>query len=311
MPPDRFSFLALPDQVADWRFVVLCAAADECGLLAALPGTPGEVAAAAGLDPHAARVVLDALAEWGAVAVGEDGRYGLGPSLPEGDDLLAIHHHARALRQTSGVVTERLRGVPTERPGVRDLERWQAAMAVNARRMAPALVDACLARAPGAGRVLDLGGGHGAYGLEFVRRGLHATLQDRPEVIDMHRRRGELEAAGVELFPGDFFEVLPEGPFDIVFCAGITHTFDGEHNRRLYPRLRPLVAPGGGLAIVTLPRRSSPAASLLGVQMLVVGAGGDTHAEDEYRAWLEAAGFDMEVARFDDQPRPLIWARPR
>ena len=228
MPAETFSFLATPDRVADWRLVVLCAVAYETGLLAALPGPPQDLAARAGLDPGAARVVLDALVPWRVVEHDGNGAYAAGPAAPSAEELLAISHHARAIRQTAAVLPDRLRGVDTEGLGLpRDLERWQDSMAANSRRVAPTLVDACLARTPGAERVLDLGGGHGEYGLEFARRGLAVTLQDQTPVVEMHRRRGGVEAAGVQLFEGDFFEVLPEGPFDVVWCAGITHTFDG------------------------------------------------------------------------------------
>ena len=154
-----------------------------------------------------------------------------------------------------------------------------------------------------------LGGGHGEYGLEFARRGLTTVLQDRPVMLEFPHRREAWAAGGVELFPGDFFELLPEGPFDLVYCAGVTHTFDAEHNRRLYERLRPLVAPDGALAIVTF-LRGSPRARLFAIQMLVVGNDGDTHSEDDYRLWLEEAGFGAELVGLDDREQALIIARP-
>ena len=311
VPADGFSTFAPPGQVADGRLVVLCAVADETGLLDALPGPPDDVAARSGLEPGAARVVLDALAAWGVVERDGGGAYRVGPAAPSAEDLPAISHHARSIRQTAAVLPDRLRGTGTEELGLPpDLERWQDVMAAAARDVAPALVDACLARTPGARRVLDLGGGHGEYGLEFARRGMAVTLQDQTPVIEMHRRRGGVEAAGVELFDGDFFEVLPEGPFDVVWCAGVTHTFDGQCNRLLYRRLGPLVSPDGAIAIFTFLRGQAPEAALFAIQMLVVGRGGDTHGEAEYRQWLEEAGFSMEVAEVVDG-RSLLHARRR
>jgi len=190
-----------------------------------------------------------------------------------------------------------------------DLERCQAGMAARARTFAPKVVDACLARVPHAKRVLDLGGGHGEYSLEFARRGLSAVLQDRPAMLEFPERRTVWEAGGVEPFPGDFFEVLPEGPFDVVFCAGVTHTFDGDHNRRLYQLVRPLVPDDGALAIVTFPR-GTPRARVFAVQMLVVGNHGDTHSLEDYGAWLAGAGFAMEPTVVDELQQSLILARP-
>jgi SAM-dependent methyltransferase len=190
-----------------------------------------------------------------------------------------------------------------------EVDQWQAGMAVRARTVAPALVDASLAAVPDARRVLDLGGGHGEYGLEFARRGLQVVLQDRPTMLAFPRRREVWAAGGVELFPADFFDALPEGPFDIVWLAGVTHTFDGEHNRRLYRSLRPLVAPGGAVVIVTF-LRGTPRARVFAVQMLVVGNRGDTHAEEEYREWLGEAGFGMELVDVDQLGQQVIVARP-
>jgi hypothetical protein len=45
--------------------------------------------------------------------------------------------------------------------------------------------------------------------------------------------------------------------------------------------------------------------------MLVVGNRGDTHSEDDYREWLGAAGFTMELAPIDRPEQSLIIARPR
>ena len=111
------------------------------------------------------------------------------------------------------------------------------------------MVDACLRRFPRARRVLDLGGGHGEQSLEFARRGLRPTMQDRPEVVEIAERRGQLGNAGVELFAGDFFTTLPPGPFDLVICGLTTNMYDGARNRDLYRRPRPITAPAGGLAI--------------------------------------------------------------
>lgn len=306
------SFLAPAGQVCDWRLVVLVDAAAQAGLLNALPGTPAELAAGAGLDSHATEVVLDALAAFGVVALGNSGAYEAGPAAPDPDAIAVLGHHARALRRWSGSLEGRLRGQPgASQPGGIVPAQFIDALAVNARRYAPAVVDACLRRFPGARSALDLGGGHGEYALEFARRGLRATLQDRPEMIDVVRARGHLGDAGVELYAGDFFERLPPGPFDIVFCAGITHTMPAHLNQRLYRRLAAIVARGGGVVIMTFLRRSNEAARLFAVQMLANGSGGDTYSESEYRAWLEGAGFAVaEVAADGRPPQVMIFAVP-
>ena len=90
------------------------------------------------------------------------------------------------------------------------------------------------------------------------------TLQDLEPTIEL-LDAGDLPESGVELFAGGYFEILPDGRFDVVLCAGITHIFDGERNRLLYRRLASIVAPGG-LAIVTFLPERNPIASIFAVQ---------------------------------------------
>jgi cyclopropane fatty-acyl-phospholipid synthase-like methyltransferase len=133
-------------------------------------------------------------------------------------------------------------------------------------------------------------------------------MQDRPEVIEMARRVGTLEEAGVELFAGDFFEALPGTTFDLVLCAGVVYTMGAARNLELFRRVKPMVAPDGALALHTFLRRSDDLAALFAVQML--GAtGGDTHGEGDLRHWLSQAGYgSVEVHRLDRRPESLVFA---
>lgn len=295
---DELSFLAPPGRTADWRMVLLYDAAADAGVISSLPGSPKDLAAGLGLDVHAVRVVLDALAVWDVVKL-TDGRYLPGPNLPTAEAAAVWRHHARSIRLWSRELEGRLRSSrgsasPSLPPG---LALWLEGLAVNARESAPAAVDACLTRVPGARRVLDLGGGHGEYALEFARRGVDVTMQDRPEVVELVRRVGDLEDQGVELFAGDFFEVLPGGHFDVVFCAGVTYTYDGETNLRLARTVKGVVATGGVFAVLTFLRDAVPVAPVFAVQMLAVGRGGDTHSYEDYRGWLLRAGFESVDAK--------------
>lgn len=306
------SFLAPPGELSDWRMVLLHDVAEDAGVLSALPGTPADVASARGLEPHAVRVVLEALAVWDVVERDEDGRYALGPDAPDGDLAAQHHHHARSMRLWTSQVADRLHGLALgdgPGPDPTELERWMAALAAYARPAAPAVVDACLARFPDARRVLDLGGGHGEHALAFARQGLQVTMQDRDAVIDLARRSGRLSDAGVELFAGDFFEELPGPPFDIVFSSAVTETYDAERNADLYARLGPATAPGGGVALLVFVRGRNDVAPAFAVQMLAVGRGGDTYSEAEYRSWLEGSGYlDVDVVDIEGRAQSLVMA---
>jgi SAM-dependent methyltransferase len=305
--PTDLTFLAPPGAAADWRTVVLCDAAAATGVFEQLPGTAEELATRTGLEPQALRVVLDALRTVGVLETGGDGRFRLGTDAPEPAAMATVRHHARALRRWANGLEPRLRGESTRDPaGVADPEMFHDALAANARKVAPEIVDVCLRRFPEARSVLDLGGLHGEYSLEFTRRGLQATMQDLPAMVDVARRKGRLDAAGVDLFEGSFFDTVPDGPFDLAFCSGITHTFDGEHNRMLFRNLRKVVAPGGGVTVVTFLRGRNPMSALFAIQMLVNDNGGDTHLEAEYRSWMGEAGFTVDHDVLD---LPLLGAR--
>ena len=294
------SFLAPPGEVLDWRLAILLDVAVGEGVLSLLPGDVDDIARKRELDPRGVRVVLDALRSWDVVERTDGGSYRLGAAAPDAAATAVIRHHARAIARWSGSVRGRLRGEVNEQPaGIFDPETFLDALAVNARKAAPSLVDLCLQRFPDVRRVIDLGGGHGEYSLEFARRGLEVTMQDLPRMIDIAERRGRLAAAGVELVAGSFFDGVPEGPFDLAFATGIVHTFDGDHNLQLYRNLRPVVTDNGGVAVVTMVRGRNTIADLFAVQMFSNGHGGDTHAEDDHRRWLSDAGFEPDPRIID------------
>lgn len=295
---DDLTFLAPPGAVADWRMVLLLDAAIATGVFDRLPGTAEEVAERAGLAPAALRVVLSALVTLEVLQAGADGSFSLGPAAPEPAAMPSVRHHARAMRRWATSIEAQLRGERTSGE-ITDPETFHDALRRNAQQVAPAVVDAVMARFPSAGSVLDLGGLHGEYSLEFTRRGLKATMQDMPAMVDVARRQGRLEAAGVDLYEGSFFDAVPDGPFDIAFCSGITHTFGAEQNLSLFRNLRPVVTPAGGVAVVTFLRGRNPLSALFAVQMLLNDNGGDTHTEEEYRAWLAEAGFAVDGGVLD------------
>lgn len=307
------SFLASPGTLSDWRMVLAYEASVEAGILAALPGRPAELASRLELDERALRALLEALAVWSVVEIDDRGRYSSGPGLPSPEDDAVLRQHAAVIRRWAMLLGDRLRdrtATSDELSGRARPDVWLNFLAANARRLAPAALDACIRRFPRLERVLDLGGGHGEYSLELVRRGIHPVMQDLPDVIEMADRGDRLSKAGVELFPGDFFETLPPGPFDLVLCAGVTHTFDGHRNLDLYRGLHDIIAPDGGLAIVTFLRGSNPVASLFALQMLVATDGGDAHGEEDYRRWLGEAGYGpLEVQNLESRPQTVVLAR--
>lgn len=311
----ELSFLGPPGEVADWRMVLLYDVAAGAGVFGALPGTPADVASARDLDEHAVRVVLEALAVWGIVERDDSGRYAPGAAAPDADLGALFRHHARSLRLWTTGVEDRLRRVPpgdVVGPTSAAVDDWMAALGAYARPGAATVVDACLARFPHARTVLDLGGGHGEHALAFAARGLQVTLQDRAPMIDLARRSGRLEGAGIQLFEGDFFETLPEIRFDVVFSSAVSETYDRRRNVDLHGRLRSATAPTGGIALLVFMRGRNGVSPIFAVQMMSVGRGGDTYGESDYRGWLEGAGFtEVEVVDVTGSSQSLVLASRR
>ena len=305
--------LAPPDQLVDWRLALAYQAASAGGVLDALPGSVADLAARCELHEGALRAVLELLVAWDLVAIDGRGRYVHGPAAPAPADAAALAQHGVWIRRWSALLHQRLHDraatsddAPARPPTAAGLDL----LAAITRRVTRPVLDICLNRFPHARRVLDLGGGHGEYSLELARRGVAATMQDLPAVIEIAERRGLLTAAGIALFAGDLFSTLPPGPFDLVLCSTVTNMFDEAGNRDLYRRLRPIIAPDGGLAIATYLRDRGPVGASFGLQMLVATDGGDAHGEDDYRSWLTDAGYGApEFHDLDDPPQTVVLAR--
>lgn len=312
MPLD-LSFLAAPGSLADWRMVLAYEAAVEAGVLGALPATPADLAARLELDEGALGALLGELAVFSVVEVDEHGRYASIAGAPSPQDDAVLRQHAAVIRRWATLLGDRLRDrtASSDQPSLRARpEVFLTFLAANARRLTPGVLDACTSSFPRMERVLDLGGGHGEYSLELARRGLRPVMQDLPDVIELADRDNRLTDAGVELFAGDFFATLPPGPFDLVLCAGVTHTFDGQLNPDLYRRLRTIIAPDGGVAIVTFLRARNPVTSIFALQMLVATEAGDTHGEEDYRRWLAEAGYGaLELHDLEGRPQTVVLAQ--
>ncbi|MFD9061125.1 methyltransferase [Kitasatospora purpeofusca] len=158
-------------------------------------------------------------------------------------------------------------------------------------------------------RLLDVGGGSGAYPVELCRRFSHltATVFDLPHVGDLARRRiAEAKLDGtVDAVAGDFNRdpALPGG-YDVIVLSSVLHDWDEETGRALLRKCRAAL-PGGGVVLICElllndERTGPPAAALMGMNMLVETEGGKNYSAAEYGAWLLDAGFSrVEVLPLD------------
>ncbi len=157
---------------------------------------------------------------------------------------------------------------------------------------------------------LDVGGGGGAQSARFLARGIHPTLLDLPEVVELARERLGPLAAQMDFCPCDFLRELPAGPYDLVFLGNIFHIYGPARNRDLLARVHGVLAPGGVVAAVDFVWERSPRAALFAVNMLQATVEGGVWHDSDYRAWFAEAGLrDVDIQDLAHGGNQLLLAR--
>jgi len=304
---------ALPDDLAqtirgfqDSRAILTAIELDAFSAVAD-GASAAQAAAKLGTDPRATEMLLNALAALGLLSK-HDGTFHNTPvsaryfvaGSPD-DSRAATMHTANLCRWST--LTDCVRaGTAVTRREPREVDdRWTrpfiAAMHRNARERAPHVVGAV--GTAGVRRMLDVGGGSGAYSIAFAQASaeLHAEVLDRPEVLDI--AQGHINQAGlagrVTTRVGDLrADAFGEG-FDLVLVSAICHMLSPDENRDLLRRCRHALAPRGRVAIqdfILEEDKTAPKmAALFSLNMLVGTEGGASYNEREYAEWLGAAGF--------------------
>ena len=157
-------------------------------------------------------------------------------------------------------------------------------------------------------RLLDIGGGSGAFDIELCRRypQLRATVFDLPHVVEI--AAGKVAQAGlsgrIQTAPGDFFGAAPfPADHDVHLLSMILHDWDEAKDRALLRRSYEAL-PGGGMVVVSEllvnDDKTGPApAALMSLNMLIETEGRN-YTPAEYTEWMEDAGFrGVETVWFD------------
>ena len=275
-------------------------------------GDGGDAAAIAGrarTDPRATEALLNALAALGLLEKAA-GRFTCAATAAAFLRAGAPHDSRAALMHTVNqwnrwaTMTQVVRtGEPVgfAEMGARD-DSWTApfiaAMHKNGSSRAPAVIAALAADGP-ARRILDVGGGSGAYSIAFAKAwpDAEATVFDLATVTPLTRRYAEQAGVGprVRTVDGDMrADRLGEG-FDLALLSAICHMHDPGANRALLKRVFDALAPGGRVVIqdsVMNDDKTRPASgALFALNMLVSTERGSSYSEAEYGTWLAAAGF--------------------
>jgi len=150
------------------------------------------------------------------------------------------------------------------------------------------------------GRVLDVGGGSGAFDIELCRRyrRLHATVYDLPHVAAI--AAGKVRDAGfadrIDTVGGDF---LTDGAYpvghDVILLSLIMHDWDEATNRTILRKCYDALPSGGAVVICELlvndDKTGPVSGALMSLSMLIETTGGRNYTRAEYGSWLTEIGF--------------------
>jgi len=219
------------------------------------------------------------------------------------DDARAGLMHTVNLWERWSTLTECVRRGTTIGPGETSehSDEWTtafiSAMHRNALERAPELIKAVGTEGPT--RMLDVGGGSGAYSIEFARANdnLSSEILDLPAVVRI--AQSNIEQAGltarIKIRIGDLrSDPLGEG-FDLVFVSAICHMLSFKENEDLIRRCYDALAPNGRLIVQEFfleEDKTGPLmATLFSLNMLVGTKAGSSYSDGECAGWFENAGF--------------------
>jgi SAM-dependent methyltransferase len=146
---------------------------------------------------------------------------------------------------------------------------------------------------------LDVGGGSGAYSMEFISKKpeIEATVFDLPNVIPITKKFLDKEGFSnkIKTHAGDYTsDDLPKG-FDLVFLSAIIHSNSLETNQSLIKKCFNSLNKNGRIVIqdwiMNNDRTQPTAGAIFAINMLVGTEAGDCYTEQEVTEMLNGSGF--------------------
>ncbi len=312
---------------AFWAFKTL-AAAHELDLFTRLSGargtTPEELSRALGIAGRPAEMLLTACAALGLLEK-RDGRY-LNTPLAEAFLVRGTPYYFGGFVQMAdkrlypgwGRLTDAIR---TNRPTTWNPDEQKSLFEGEDPAMLALFWEAMhslstfTARALGEAidftgfrRLLDVGGGSGAYDIELCRRYPHlgATVYDLPFVTkiaaDKIARAGLADR--IATVGGDFFAdaAFPAG-HDAILLSMILHDWSETKNRAIVRKAHAALPRGGAVIVSELlvnDEKTGPASAALMSLNMLIETEGRNYTPAEYGAWLAEAGFrDVRTVWFE------------
>jgi SAM-dependent methyltransferase len=303
----------LMETVNAFRMSRLILTAFELGIFDHLSGTSltsSALAGKMGTDPRATDRLLNALTGTGLVHLKNGSFFNSGFSekflVHAAPSFLEGLGHSVSLWKTWNTLTDAVRAGHSVADIVQNdinhrgdawIEPFIAAM--HARGIAQGKELAALLDLSTTFRVLDVGGGSGAFTFAFIERNpaITGVIFDLPNVVPVTQKY--IDKAGfngvVATLKGDYLHDDLGNGFDLVLMSAIIHINDPAENRLLIRKGAAALKEGGQLVIidhVMNDDRTEPfAGAMFTLNMLAGTKHGDTYTELELREWMLDAGL--------------------
>jgi (2Fe-2S) ferredoxin/cyclopropane fatty-acyl-phospholipid synthase-like methyltransferase len=290
--------------------------------------TPEQIATKIGADPRATEMFLNALTAMKLLEKKDRKYYNTAVSsryLVEGahDDSRESIMHTVHLWVRWSTLTDCIKNgtsVTYKDPKYRSHESttsFIAAMHKNATARAPMIAK--IAGIDNIKRMLDVGGGSGAYSITFAKMNneMESVILDLSQVTPIaqkHIADANLSDR-IKTMNGDMRQDDFGNGFDFVLISAICHMNSSDQNRDLMKKAFSAITPGGRVVIqdfVLHQDKTSPyTAAIFALNMLVGTQAGSTYSEQEYTSWLNDAGFeDIKLIRIPG-PTALVIAQKK
>lgn len=279
------------------------------------PKSVEELAQITSTDTDALYRLLRALASVGIFAEGESRQFSLTPmaeplrsdvpgskralALMAGDEQFRTWAEIDYSIQTGKIAFEKVFGKPIfdylgENPDKARI--FDAAMTGIHGRESNVILEAY--DFSGFGVLADIGGGNGSLMSEMLQKhtAMKGILFDLPHVVE--HAKDNIESAGVsdrcDVVGGNFFEAVPEGA-DAYLMRHIIHDWDDAKSLTILRNCHRVMPAESKLLLVesVIPSGNEPfGGKFLDLVMLLI-PGGKERTEEEYRALLSKAGFQL------------------
>jgi 2-polyprenyl-3-methyl-5-hydroxy-6-metoxy-1,4-benzoquinol methylase len=154
-------------------------------------------------------------------------------------------------------------------------------------------------------KILDVGAGHGLFGIELAKRINEAVVVavDGDNVLQLAKRNAELAglADRYQTISGNAFDMDWGDRYDLVLLSNILHHFDQDECVRLLKKAKTFLSIDGAVFVIDIvpnpDRISPPEQAIFAFFMLATTPKGDAYTCDEYEQMAKEAGLILKDSK--------------